>query len=508
MVLLSGGCDYYTRDRVARDIQESRLKRTQRMLTIDFDPNASEMEELEILGGTVNLDDCIELALIHNKDVQNAKVRLLESQGQMTEAVSTAMPSVVISGSAMSNDNTGFDTRSETYMLQLLARQPLYLGGLTGAALDAAVVFGYQTRQELRQTIQAVQLQVRQNYIAALLAQELVNVSLQSRINAQKLVEESQKKLRYGSATRFEVLQAEVRLNSIEANLIRAQNEASLAKTRLLDALGVSQLSRVELSGKLEYEPVQIAEAKCFPIAMQRRPDLLIGEAMIRLALDNIKQAQATNRPKLYLQTTYARSKPSISENFASFANTGSGEEDASSSIDLGGGDSWDRTWSTGLVLEWPIFDGFATDGMVVKAKAFLQKQKIALQKLEQQSQLEITQTLLYLENSEKFVKVQISNVQNAEEALRLAQVGYREGTVTSLDVISSDLALAQARSDYHNAVYTYQLAQLNLNAALGTIGEEPLPLLIPEIETSYLQEPPDEDKINNQEANTEDNIQ
>ena len=68
--------------------------------------------------------------------------------------------------------------------------------------------------------------------------------------------------------------------------------------------------------------------------------------------------------------------------------------------------------------------------------------------------------------------------VDNGAEALRLSQVSFREGAGTSLDVISAELALSEARSDFVTAVYAYQLSQLGLHAAIGTIGEEPLPIL------------------------------
>ena len=133
---------------------------------------------------------------------------------------------------------------------------------------------------------------------------------------------------------------------------------------------------------------------------------------------------------------------------------------------------------NAGLVLEWPFFDGLQTAGRVTQARAELQRQQVAQRKLELQVQYEVTQTLVTLESSEKFVISQQGNVDNGVEALRLAQVSFREGAGTSLDVISAELALSEARSDYITAVYAYQLSQLGLHGAIGTIAEQPLPSL------------------------------
>ncbi|MCK5270926.1 MAG: TolC family protein [Sedimentisphaerales bacterium] len=458
--------------KLVRDIQQSRQKRYEALVRLN---GQEEKSDWQVLSGPLNINECIELALRYNKDVQAAKLKLLEAKGEMIGAVSTALPKADFTGSAMRNDNSSiFGSQKETYELQLLVRQPLYLGGLIGTALDAARVFTYQKQQELRQTIQIVQLEVRQKYNAALLTEELVEVSIQEQRDATKLLGDTQIQLRHGVATRYDVLRAEVRLNAVEARLIRQQNEAQIALTRLLDVLGVSQGSQAKLTDKLTYEPIEAASSQCLEIAMKQRPDLLIGEAMVRLMKDNVAAEKAGNRPKVYLQGMYMRGYPGFAASFPSF---GGNEEDGGDGfLNFDNKKIWERTMSGGIVVEWPFFNGLATHGRVIKAKALHQQQQVTLRKLEQQCQLEITQALLNLQSSEKFVLSQQGNVTNAEEALRLAQVGFREGTISSLDVISSELALALARSNYHQAVYDYRLARLSLNAALGTLGEQPIP--------------------------------
>jgi outer membrane protein TolC len=478
IALLTGGCP--SQKKVARQIQANR----QTSLNI-LQNGSSEQEiyKLETISGDITIEDCLELALIHNKDVQTAKLKLLEAKGQMTEAVATALPNVGFTGSALRNDNSGFINQKETYDLQLLARQPLYLGGLIGTALDAAAVFTYLKQQELRQTFQNVHLEVRQKYIAALLVKQLVEAALLAQKDAQKLLADTEKKLRYGSTTRFEVLRAQVRLNAIEADLIRRENEAQISLTRLLNVMGVSQSSKVELVDSLKYDFIDAEEAQCLSQAILQRPDLLMGEAGVRLAKDNLEAEKAGNRPKVYLQGTYQRSYPGFSASFDDFL-SGSPEEEEEQDTTNGppagstGGKEWERTMSGGIVVEWPFFDGFATTGRVMKAKAQLRQEEVLLKKAEEQVQLEVTQSLLRLNNSQKFVESQMGTVTNAEEALRLAQVGFREGTITSLDVISAELALSQARSDYYQAVHDYELSKLLLNAAIGTIGENSIPTI------------------------------
>ena len=349
--------------------------------------------------------------------------------------------------SALRNDNSGLFNQKETYELQVLARQPLYQGGVTGAAIDAAAVFTYMTQQELRASIHRVELNIKGFYLNALLAEELVRVAEQSKRDAEKLLHDTQTLKKFGTATRFDVLRSEVRVSNVEAELIQTRNEYQLSLTRLLKEMGVSQLSEVGLSDKLKYEKIEKTASESLFAAMKQRPELLIGEAMIRLAKDNIKAERATNLPKVYLQGIYMRSYPGFSANFDIFSPPPEGEDDGGdtaggmSDFDMGG-KIWERTMSGGIVVEWPFFDGFRTDGRVVEAKAQWHRQKIGLKQLEEQVQLEVKQSLLNLASSDKFVKSQEGSVANAEEALRLSQVNFREGVGTSLDVISAQTSL------------------------------------------------------------------
>ena len=480
VLLLAGlflaGCP--SQERIERDFQVRREAAYQRLMQTEPNDTATD---LKIVKGGLSIGDCIELALRYNKDVQTAKIKLLEAKGQMTGAIATALPQATFTGSALRNDNSGIFNQKETYELQVLARQPLYQGGVTGAAIDAAAVFAYMTQQELRATIHAVELNIRSLYLNALLAKELVHVAEQSKLDAEKLLQDTRTLKTFGTATRFDVLRSEVRLANVEAELIQIRNTYNLSLTKLLKEMGVSQLSEVRLSGALKYEKIEKESSDNLFAAMKQRPELLIGEAMIRLAKNNIKAERATNLPKVYLQGLYMRSYPGYSANFDFFGGGGGEQEDDNGDengdampFDFdGGGKVWERTMSGGIVVEWPFFDGFRTDGRVVQAKAQWHRQLVALKQLEEQVQLEVKQSLLNLASSEKFVQSQEGSVANAQEALRLSQVNFREGVGTSLDVLSAQTSLAVARSNYVQAVRNYRLAALSLDYATGVLGEE-----------------------------------
>jgi len=62
--------------------------------------------------------------------------------------------------------------------------------------------------------------------------------------------------------------------------------------------------------------------------------------------------------------------------------------------------------------------------------------------------------------------------VELAEEALRLANMMYKEGTNTQLDVLNSQLALTRARLNYVSSLYEYQMARYRLRRITGTLRQ------------------------------------
>ena len=460
---------------VGREIERQREVRATALLSQE--PNMG-VEAIPVTSGELDLGRCIELALLHNKEIQAAKATLLEAKGQMTEAIATALPSGTFTGSALRTDVSGFGVEGETYELMVLARQPLYLGGLVGAALDAATVFGYMTQQQLRQSMHNVHRQVRQQYLNALLAEDLVAVAEESLRDAKESLADAQKRLDYGQGTRFDVLRAEVAVTAARAGLIEQRNASRLALRGLLNVLGVSQLSQVALAGELSYEAAAVSEEGSMRQALLRRPGVLVGEAMIRLAKDNVSREQAGDRPKVYLQGTYQRTYPGFGASFDEFDLGGGGAEEGEGDGGGGfggglGGNDWERTATGGVVVEWPFFDGFRTRGRVTQAQAEVHRQQIGLARLEQQVQLEVANALLNLDSAGQFVASQSGNVATAEESLRLARVGFREGIGTSLDVIDAETALARARADYIRAVHGYEVALVDLSWSMGVIGED-----------------------------------
>jgi len=102
--------------------------------------------------------------------------------------------------------------------------------------------------------------------------------------------------------------------------------------------------------------------------------------------------------------------------------------------------------WNAGLSLSFPVFDGFATQARIAKARAMLTQSQGTAGDLLDEVLVEVRKSFLNIRDAEKFVEAADEGLKLAEEGRRLAQVGYENGLSTQLDLLEADSSLTLAR--------------------------------------------------------------
>jgi outer membrane protein TolC len=132
--------------------------------------------------------------------------------------------------------------------------------------------------------------------------------------------------------------------------------------------------------------------------------------------------------------------------------------------------DDFSKGFTSAVSLQIPLFHGFRNHQNYQKSKI---DHKIVLDSRRQvrdgiAAEVEVAYNSFH-EAKEKYLSAS-ETVRLAEEALRLANLMYEEGTNTQLDVLTSSLALNQARLNYASSLYEYQVARYNLRKATGIL--------------------------------------
>ena len=416
-----------------------------------------------VISGKLNVADCTKLALVNNKVLQRVIQEREVARGERLKSYSAILPQVGLTGDYTRLDGvtsfeidtpTGKETirfgDEDTYSTVLTVTQPIYAGGSIPARINAARLMSLLTDETVRGAVQDVVYAAEHAYYDVLLSQHLLQISTDAVRSAQAHLENVKKRQRGGVASDIDVLRAEVELSNFQAEFIQNKNAISVSKASLIKIMGVSQDSDFVLSDELLYVPSNITMEQAVEAAYLNRPDLLGREFDIKMQKEMLKVVRSRYYPVISGFYSNTWSKP-----------------DPHSMMKI----EWGHAWQAGISASLPIFDGLVRDGEIIAQKARLKQGQIDLIDTEETALFELTKAQLGMENAAEFIESQRLNLTRAEEGLRLAVVGYREGTNTQVEMIDAQAALTTARANHYQAIYAHIIAKLDFQKAMGTLA-------------------------------------
>jgi outer membrane protein len=265
-------------------------------------------------------------------------------------------------------------------------------------------------------------------------------------------LKDQQNRFEAGTVPRFNVLQAQVQLSNQIPNLIAARNSyrisiLQLAKTLGIDfnpARGVSAPIRVV--GDLVYIPRDVSLLAAVEEGKQNRPFLKQSRANVLNAIEQVHVALGGFFPNLNASGGYEI----VSSPFTtSFHNVSKG-------------------WVFGLTGNWDLWDSGLTYGQVKQQRALLSEAKITYDDDVRQVELEIQQAASNLLQNRELIQATEKNVEQAEEAVRLAKARLDAGAGTQLDVLNAQVQLTTAQSTRLQALFGYDSSLAEFDRATG----------------------------------------
>ena len=281
---------------------------------------------------------------------------------------------------------------------------------------------------------------------------EPIKVQEQSVHLLESQLKDQQNRFEAGTVPRFNVLQAEVALYNQIPQLITAQNNYRISKITLAKTLGLDfQPGRgenppLDVVGEMPYNPRTISLVDAIELGKQRRPFLKQARANV---LNQLQQVRATAGQ--YLPTITA---------------TGGGEW-VSSPVNS----SWhdiSKGWVAGVQGSMPIWDSGAIAGQVIQQRALLSENKITYDDDVRQVELEVQTAYSNLQQNRELIVSQEKNVEQAEEALRLAKARLDAGAGVQLDVLNAQVQLLTAQSTRLQALFGYNSSLAEFDRATG----------------------------------------
>lgn len=309
---------------------------------------------------------------------------------------------------------------------------------------------------QLERADQEIVFGVVNSYFGVLLAKKELEVAEQAVKTAQAILERSKTRVESGVVVESDLLNAQVRLAARKQELIRAQNNLSLARAELGTAMG--------LSTSKEIEPVEALAERTLP---EKSLEELEKQAIeMRPDLKRIRSQEAAQ------QQSVAMAKSSFGPRVNAFADW---EADNPTFVSGGGGNNW----IAGIEVQMDLFQGGARRAKLQRERAMQEKVAALKDVANDAVRLEVRRAYYDLDAARQQMDVAKAAIAQAQESLRITQNRYESGVSTITDLLSAEEAASRSQADYWQTVFRYHTGYANLELASGTLNAQS-PVVMP----------------------------
>lgn len=126
------------------------------------------------------------------------------------------------------------------------------------------------------------------------------------------------------------------------------------------------------------------------------------------------------------------------------------------------------NTHSNTLTAALPIFTGGKLSGTIKQAKANYQYNEVGVQRTYNEMRSTVTNGYFNMLQADNMQKLSAESVTRLEDHLKNVQAQYDVGVVAKVDVLRSQVELANAKQTLIQAENSYQVAEANMNKIVG----------------------------------------
>ncbi len=273
--------------------------------------------------------------------------------------------------------------------------------------------------------------------------------AIQAQVNtAQVLFNRASDQKRAGTSPGIDVLRAQVQLQQQQQSLVVQRNQFEKDKLSLARVIGLplgQQFTVADPTPPIPLEAINLDEA--LTKAYANRSDYRAAESQVRAAELAVSAAKAEWYPTLAASGYYG--DQGVRFNYKSHG-----------------------VFSATASLNFNIFDGRRIRAEVQQREADLNNNRNQFENLKAQIDTDVRDALLDLRASNEQVTVARSNSTLANQTLTQAQDRFSAGVTDNLEVVQAQESVATASQNLINALYSNNVAKVELARALGLAEE------------------------------------
>ena len=266
-----------------------------------------------------------------------------------------------------------------------------------------------------------------------------------------KLDSDVHKMIDEGVATKSDGLSVDVKMNEAEMTLTRVNDGLVLSKMLLCQTIGIPVDEEITLADE-DSENIVVDEAVPelnVEVAMENRPELKMLDNGIQLTRQLTNILKAGNLPMVAMTGGYVVTNPSLVNSFER---------------------KFRGLWNVGVLVRVPLWNWGDVMYKVRASKGATSIATLERQEAREMIELQVNQNTFRVTEANKKLAMAKTNIQRADENLRTANLGFREGVITPTTVMEAQTAWLQAQSQKIDAEIDVKLSQVDLQKSLGTL--------------------------------------
>ena len=419
-----------------------------------------------LMSQTVNLtlSECLEIGLLNSKELKISKSNLTGSRARIKEATSQLLPRLMFSANyTRLSDIPPFEVQvpfapnpikiSETilnaYNLRLSLQQPLFTGFRLSSLQKVHTLNSDAAALEYTKEINEAALKIRSafwNYYRAGMVKGLISEMLSQ---TEKHLNDSREFMLNGLATKNDLLKIEVQYSNSKLLLIEAENRLGLARIAFNQALGYPMSADTRISAReILPAPPKYNIGALLEEAKGNRVELKALGYRVEAGEAGIRAANSGWLPSVYLTGNLYYNRPNQRI--------------------LPALDKFKETWDVGVSLNWDLWNwGYTSSQTTIAEQAKIQAET-TLAQLKEAIEIDVYQNYLSLNSIYEKVEVSAQSVSQAKENYRITAEKYGVQLETSTELIDSEVALLQAKTNYSNALIDFELMRIRLEKSIG----------------------------------------
>ncbi len=363
----------------------------------------------------------------------------------------------ILSGSTLSTniDNVGHritealetDTRN-VVAGTVTVTQPVFMGGKLLALHKMASLANELSGVEYDREKEAMLIAVDEAYWQVVSVKHKKELAEQYAALLDTLNSDVEEMMRAEVATKGDLTKVRVKLNEAQMSLTKATNGLALAKMLLAQRCGMPLDSEYDVADHniLNNQDIQNNQSIDMNTVWAKRKEMRMLRISDSVALQGVRIARSTFMPNVAVTGGYLVSNPNL---FNGFNN------------EFGG------TFFAGVVVNVPILHGGSFYSLKA-AKAKREEVKWQMEEAKEMIELQVNKVRYELELAYKKMAQAQSDLENAEENLKLADESFAAGMCSSSDLMGAQTAWLKAKGEVLDAEIEIEMGKVYLKQALG----------------------------------------